>query len=415
MDFTTESIRYITFLLLIKLAFIVIVSAMLGNFDYFAKLLFSKYKTTKDRTKIALIMCPTILIGITLRYTANYHPMDFSIPGLFIIGISAGFMPAFISSLVCGAVLVLFGGEYWYAIMAVIASFSGSLFFKEDMFATSKRIYHISLGIIPVSMLYALISRVVPHSSIFILSNGTIESDILVVLYDLLGVFLTLFLWRHYKTKLELIESSYNLDRAKLAILSSKINPHFLFNTLNTIAAAIRIDSNLARDIVFKLSEIMRYVLNTENEFRPIKDELDFINNYLAIERLRFGDERLKVTINADNDLNEFDLPTMLIQPLVENAIKHGVSKLSDKQGEIVINIRMERKDNDNYIKINVSDNGPGLVNSGDVFSRGMGLSNVRDRIKLLYGNKGSLDIDDKNGGEDCFGFSVSMNIPFRS
>lgn len=411
MDFTTESIRYITFLLLIKLAFIVIVFAMLGNFDYFAKLLFSKYKSLNDRFKIALIMCPTILIGIALRYNANYHTMDFSIPGLFIIGISAGLMPSVACALICGSVLAIFGSEYWYSVMAVVSALAGSFFFKEDMFSTSKRIYHISLGIIPVSIIYAVLSRFVPHTSIFILSNGTIESDILVVLYDLLGVFLTLFIWRHYKTKIELAESGFNLDRAKLAILSSKINPHFLFNTLNTIAAAIRIDAALARDIVFRLSEIMRYVLNTENEYRPLKDEIDFIQNYLAIEKLRFGDGRLSTHIEIDQDLNEFELPTMLIQPLVENAIKHGVSGLSDKKGEIQIKTQMFRLGSDNYVRIKISDNGAGLDTDGeDVYGKGIGLSNVRDRIKLLYGLKGRLEFESSKGQ----GFSASIVLPFR-
>lgn len=411
MDFTTESIRYITFLLLIKLAFIVIVSAMLGNYDYFAKLIFSKRKKLKDRTKIALIMCPTILIGIILRYSANYHPMDFAIPGLFMIGISAGFLPAFFSSIICALVLSFVGGEYWYGIACIVSAVSGSFFFRDDIFETRKRIYHISLGMIPVSLMYLFICRVSSLSSVFVLSNRTIESDVLVVLSDVGGVFLTLFLWRHYKTKLDLIDSAFNLDRAKLAILSSKINPHFLFNTLNTIAAAIRMDANLAREIVFKLSEIMRYVLNTENEFRPIKDEIDFIDNYLDIEKLRFGENRLKSKVEVDNDLSEFEIPTMLIQPLVENAVKHGIAPLSENKGEINIRVSLFRDNNENYIRISVKDNGSGSEISEDgMFFKGIGLANVRDRIKLLYGSKGRLEFESKQDQ----GFCASIVLPFR-
>ncbi len=412
MDFTTESIRYITFLLLIKLAFIVIVSAMLGNFDYFAKLLFSKSKNLRDRYKIAFIMCPTILIGIIMRYSANYHPMDFTISGLFIVGIIAGFLPAFICSAICIVVLTSVGGEYWYGIMGVISAIAGSFFFKEDIFETTKRIYHISLGMIPVSILYLLIYSFSSPSSFFVLSNGTFESNFLVVLSDVGGVFLPLFLWRHYKTKIELAESAYNLDRAKLAILSSKINPHFLFNTLNTIASAIRIDANLARESIFKLSEILRYVLNTENEFRPLKDEVDFIENYLSIEKLRFGENRLKTQIDLDGDLREFEIPTMLIQPLVENAVKHGVAPLSEKQGQVSLKIEMLREKNDNYIKISVNDNGVGskIINYDEIFSKGIGLSNVRDRIRLLYGSRGRVEFDLKQGQ----GFCVSIILPFR-
>jgi two-component system LytT family sensor kinase len=218
-------------------------------------------------------------------------------------------------------------------------------------------------------------------------------------------------LWKYYKTKLELIENEFHLNKSRLAVLSSKINPHFLFNTLNTIAAAIRLDPKIAREIVFKLSEIMRYILNSENEFKPVQDEINFIQNYLSIETMRFGEDRLSVIIDTEKETSEEDIPTMLIQPIVENAVKHGLSPLTDRRGEIRIKTYKQKLDDGEYIVVEVIDNGVGMVvNESRMFERGIGLANVRDRLRLLYGKKGELAFSSLLGS----GTTVTIKMPLE-
>ncbi|MCX6112687.1 MAG: histidine kinase [Proteobacteria bacterium] len=395
MNFSLEPLQYIIFLILIKLALITIVAAMLANFDYFAHKLFSDNKTLKDRYILSSIFCGTLLIGVILRHNASYHALDYSITGFFITGIAIGFLPALLSVAVLSLFFIFYSGEYFMALLCFISATAGAMLYKPELFYNKRRVYNLTLWMIPVTAIAAVIYRYAPQSWVFTLSNRTLEGDVVVALSDVIGVFLTLFLWRYYRTKLELIESAYNLDKSRLAILSAKINPHFLFNTLNTIAASIRINPNIAREIVFKLSEILRYVLSAENEYKPLQDEINFIENYLAIETLRFGETRLKVSIDVDENAKELNIPTMLIQPIVENAIKHGIAPLADRRGELTIGVRSLNDSGVEMLVIKVMDNGPGMVvNDRVLFGRGIGLVNVRDRLKLLYGDKAKLDFD---------------------
>jgi len=408
MSFGTESIQYIVFLVLIKLALVVIVTAMLANFDYFSAMIFHGSKTLAVRFKLALIICGTLLIGLVLRYNANYHALDFCITGLFVTGVVAGLLPALCSTAIV-SVVFLFRGEYVMPVMCSLSAISGTFFYSNDIFEGKKRLLKLSLGILPVVAIFYVLYRYFPDGSYFILSNRTIEGDITAGASEVLGVFLTFFLWKYYKTKLELVENEYHLNKSRLAVLSSKINPHFLFNTLNTIAAAIRIDPKIAREIVFKLSEIMRYILNAENEFKPVTDEINFIQNYLSIETMRFGESRLKVVIETEEDVREEEIPTMLIQPVVENAIKHGIAPLTDRCGEIKIKTYKQKNIGEQSLIIDVIDNGMGMVvNEDRMFERGIGLANVRDRLRLLYGNKGALSFSSVLGT----GTTVTIKMP---
>jgi two-component system LytT family sensor kinase len=408
MSFGTESIQYIVFLVLIKLTLVVIVAAMLANFDYFSRMLFHSSKSLATRFKLSIIICATLIICLTLRYSAKYHALDFSIIGLFVTGVVAGLVPALCSTAIVSTILVI-KGEYWLAVMCFLSAVSGTFFYKRNIFEGKKRLLKLSLGILPIVAAFYALYRYFPEKSFFILSNKTIEGDITAGLSEVLGVFLTFFLWKYYRTKLELIENEFHLNKSRLAVLSSKINPHFLFNTLNTIAAAIRIDPKIAREIVFKLSEIMRYILNSENEFKPVQDELNFIQNYLSIETMRFGEDRLKVFIETDNEAREEDIPTMLIQPVVENAVKHGIAPLTDRHGEIKIKTYKQVLDDGEYLVVDVIDNGVGMVvNESRMFERGIGLANVRDRLMLLYGKKGIISFFSSLGS----GTTVTIKMP---
>ena len=174
--------------------------------------------------------------------------------------------------------------------------------------------------------------------------------------------------------------------KAELEALQAKINPHFLFNTLNSIASLISENPKAAESTVEKLSELFRYTLQcTANSTVKLTEELEIVRSYLQIEKIRFGN-RLEFEIICDDRLNNFDVPALLIQPLVENSIKHALA-FELHGGSICV----EAKQIDNECHISVTDSGKGFAAETD--ETGFGLKSVRERLKLLYGNKATLNV----------------------
>lgn len=168
---------------------------------------------------------------------------------------------------------------------------------------------------------------------------------------------------------------------AQLAALRAQVNPHFLFNSLNSIAQLITVDPEKAEVCVERLGEIYRYLLQrAHSDFVPLADELRVAEAYLEIEHARFGDN-LIVEENIDGAARGVMLPSLILQPLVENAVKHGISpKLGG--GRVTIEARLDNGD----LRLAVSDTGIGVRQQATMFDRGVGLSNVRDRMLHLYG-----------------------------
>jgi two-component system, LytTR family, sensor kinase len=171
---------------------------------------------------------------------------------------------------------------------------------------------------------------------------------------------------------------------AELQALQAKINPHFLFNTLNSIASLISENPKAAESTVEKLSELFRYTLKSaEKNTVTVAEELHIVRTYLEIEKVRFG-ERLRYDITCDDAVREFMIPALIIQPLVENSIKHGIA--SEIQGG---NIRVEVAREDGKCLISVIDNGKGVVDVKNV--GGFGLRSIEERLQLRYGASASL------------------------
>ena len=188
---------------------------------------------------------------------------------------------------------------------------------------------------------------------------------------------------------------------AQLAALRAQVNPHFFFNSLNSIAQLIATDPATAESCIERLAEIFRYMLRTPTEFVTLADELQIAEAYLDIERARFGDE-LVVTEDIDERARSFLLPGLILQPLVENAVKHGISQ---KIGGGSVDIRAALVDG--ALDLSVRDTGVGMPR-GSVFERGVGLRSVRDRLVKLYGAEYAPAIDTRDG----HGTTVSLRIP---
>jgi len=194
---------------------------------------------------------------------------------------------------------------------------------------------------------------------------------------------------------------------AQLAALRAQINPHFLFNSLNSIAQLIRTDPDKAESCVERLAEIFRYILRrAEKEFVPLREELEMATAYLEIERARFGD-RLRIETAVDPRSLHQLIPNLILQPLVENAIKHGLSR---KLGGGTVRIRAALTDG--RLDLSVGDDGLGMADPAlaHVYDRGVGLRNLRDRLARLYGPAHLPEIRSAPGT----GTEVRLSLPVR-
>ncbi|AWV97819.1 histidine kinase [Arcticibacterium luteifluviistationis] len=173
--------------------------------------------------------------------------------------------------------------------------------------------------------------------------------------------------------------------QAQLTALEARINPHFLYNSLNSIAGLIHEDQDKAEDMTVELSKLFRASTGRNNKSNhTIGEEISLVKSYLAIEQMRFGD-RLKFNIDVQDSLNDRLIPRFLLQPLVENAIKHGISKIAS-HGEIKVTIQ----EIEDHIQIDIHDNGPDF---GESVSGGYGLKSVKDKLAMIYGDQASLEI----------------------
>src|ERR1019366_1422615 len=184
------------------------------------------------------------------------------------------------------------------------------------------------------------------------------------------------------------------LVEARLAALTSQINPHFLFNTLNSVSSLIRTDPNEARVMVVKLSKVLRRLLRKHENFNTLREELSFIEDYLAIEVVRFGD-KLRFEKDVAEDTLDMLIPSMILQPLVENSIKHGLSGRVEGGS-----IRIHARRRDGRLHLTVEDDGVGIPEArlATVLEHGIGVGNVNERLRVLFGSEYGMWIDSRPG-----------------
>jgi signal transduction histidine kinase len=198
-------------------------------------------------------------------------------------------------------------------------------------------------------------------------------------------------------------ELERRLTTARLEILQSQLHPHFLFNVLHSTAVLTTTNGPAARDILVRLSDLLRRSLGTGHRLQvPLSEELDFLDRYLSIERIRFAD-RLRVQYDVDEDALGAMVPNLILQPLVENAVRHGVSRRSEA-GQIAIRARRRA----GGLDIEVEDDGPGLPPSRNGPAFGVGLSNVRARLHQSYAGDYGLDFERGPLG----GLLIRLRIP---
>jgi LytS/YehU family sensor histidine kinase len=214
--------------------------------------------------------------------------------------------------------------------------------------------------------------------------------------------------YRKYREReLRASQLETRLAQAQLDALKMQLHPHFLFNTLNSISVLMTEDVTAARRMLTRLSDLLRASLeNVGAQEVSLGEELEFLKNYLEIEQTRFQD-RLTVRMEIEPGVLEARVPNLILQPLVENAIRHGIAPRA-QPGLIEIHAAREN----GIVQLKVRDNGAGLGSaSPETLIMGIGLSNTQARLKQLYGGAHNFEIRDARGG----GLEVAISIPFRN
>ncbi|MFN6176495.1 MAG: sensor histidine kinase [Flavobacteriales bacterium] len=204
----------------------------------------------------------------------------------------------------------------------------------------------------------------------------------------------------------QLLDLRNELQTTQLNALKKQLQPHFLFNTLNTVSALMDENINDARKVLSRLGQLLRITLEkTQRDKVPLERELDHVAHYLGIEAMRFRD-RLKVIYQMPPELDHHLVPSMLLQPLVENAIKHG---LDNTTGSVTITVSAHETENRLFVR--VSDNGKGTSDVLHAMEHGgIGLRNVRERLRLLYGGAATFQPSSDPGT----GFTVELSMPIE-
>jgi two-component system LytT family sensor kinase len=194
------------------------------------------------------------------------------------------------------------------------------------------------------------------------------------------------------------------LHQSQLEALRSQLNPHFLFNALHSMAELVHTDPKLAEQLLVRLGELLRQVLQSSNHQEvTLAEELEFIRGYVDIEQMRLG-ERLTVNWDVDDTLTQARVPSLVLQPLVENAIQHGIAAASGP-GTLRITVRRDGE----FLQLEVRDSGPGPARGAAERSDGIGLANTRARLQRLYGERQSVEIQ---AGE---GMAVRLRLPLHA
>jgi two-component system LytT family sensor kinase len=250
------------------------------------------------------------------------------------------------------------------------------------------------------------LAREFPHR-LFALLADQWWLQVLIWLCAPIVVGIALKVWNTLRVEISLEEQKRLVLEARLDALQRQINPHFLFNTLNSIASLVRMKPELAREMTVKLANILRALLKDHDNYVPLSQELKFTDDYLDIEVVRFGADKLRVEKEIDPLTLDVLVPSILLQPLIENSIKHGLEPRING-GTVTLRSRLDG----DRVLIEVADDGVGMGNRPASALRrtgaGIGMKNVQERLEVLYGDKARFNVVSNPGR----GTLVSIEIP---
>ncbi|HIE91587.1 MAG TPA: sensor histidine kinase [Acidobacteria bacterium] len=411
-------------ILVVKVAVAAVLATMLVRFGQFRRILLTEKRAWRERLTFAIAFGIPVMLGVGSRLLLNYDAADLSVAGSFLAGLIAGpYAGAIVGCLAGFPALAV--GEWIAILLTVGAGFAGG---GLRELSPKEAIWHVSpllvtalhkhswklFGRFRVDWQFTLLAApiglellrqtlgarftTVTDARLFYLQSPNAWLLALVVLTTVLSVAVPIKIWNTARIEHRLEEQEKLLMTARLEALASQINPHFLFNTLTSISSLIRSRPETARMLIGKLSGLLRQLLRSQDHFVTLREELASIDEYLYIETVRFGPTLAVEKRIAPDTLDQL-VPSMLLQPLVENSIKHGLTR---KVGGGRITISSERVDG--HTVIQVVDDGLGMASDGPELGRtgGIGLRNVDERLRVIYGANYQLQISSVPGEGTC-------------
>ncbi|MGF1584476.1 MAG: sensor histidine kinase [Bacteroidales bacterium] len=324
--------------------------------------------------------------------------------GILYIYFGAGLIVAVTDSLIFNATFAFLGLSSWFMVRFMQAGARKLLYLFLNYLVVA-----FLVSVFWVSICSYILSRIFPGQTDyqFILETG-IYGRLIAGFFFYLVIIMFYYLVIYYQSIQEKAAAEVKLNtmiqEAKLDVLKSQMNPHFIFNSLNSVSSLIITSPEKARDMVIKLASFLRYSLEQDSRTTStLGEELNNIDNYLAIEKIRFGD-RLEYFYNIDKECISCTLPALILQPLFENAIKHGVYKSA---GRISINMNVSLEDDmlQLILRNNFDEETQTRVNSA-----GIGLANIKNRLELLYHRKDLFSLQKSNNT-----FEISLCIPQKT
>ena len=426
-----SSTQGLLFTLLLKVGVAASIAALLARWAVFRRVLYTEVRDSDQKIKLLLFLTPVLAISVLLRMAGTpYQFADLMAEGSFLLGLLGGLVVGPLGGSIVS--LPAFFHHEWLATpVAAVAGLMGGLIRqaipnKEDIWSfgpftflnfprwVTRMARRSSVGweVLPLAGCVGLeVGRLLlgqavrGHPWLFFIGAENWWSVLLLMLATVMAVAVPIKIWNNTRIEMNLEQHQQLLLKARMAALSSQINPHFLFNTLNTVASLIRYDPDQARVVVLKLGNILRRLLRKHETFVALQEELNFIDDYLDIEVARFGRDNLQIFKHVEQNSLDAFVPSMLLQPIIENSLKHGLAaKLAG--GQITIRTSL----NDGRLVIEVEDNGAGIPEERmpKVYVDGIGISNVHERLRVLYGNDFQLQISSRQGA----GTLIHIEVP---
>jgi two-component system LytT family sensor kinase len=419
--------QYLLTTMVVKLAVIAVMATMVARYRRFRHILIFERRAWPDRLVFSLAIGIPLASGVAARLLLGYDAADLTLEGSFLVGLIAGPYAGALVGVLVGAPALLFG-EFIAMPFAVGCGFAGGglreVCPKESIWKFTPFVF-IDLGkhlwnlrrqpdtkwqfaLLAAPLGLALVLQGLGQrfgaAHLFFLQSPSITMTALVLLGSVLAVAVPIRIWNTARVEHRLQEQEKLLLAAKVEALKSQINPHFLFNTLTSISSLIRSQPDTARLLITKLSGLLRRLLRQDEHFVTLREEIASIDEYLDIEVVRFGP---KLTVRKEIDPNTLDVivPSMILQPLVENAIKHGLAR---KVGAGCITIRSRREDGRAVIEVDDDGMGMTIERLDQPMSSGIGLANVRERLRVIYGAAYQLHLTSEPGK----GTSARVEVP---
>jgi len=425
----TDKLILIT--MLVKLGVVASLASILARGTTFRRLFFAEKRGPLQTLGLLAFFLVPLTLGVWIRIAVpNFLAADISFEAIILLGLLIGPGWAALGGMVLSVPALLhheFLALPFNVVTGLVAGWLGGLVEKDEIWSFTPfidlslyrwvrrnlrrprldRQFLMLFAIASAEACRVWLARAFPHR-LFALVASAPWLWALVCLSAPITVGIALKVWNALRTEMSLEEQKRLLLEARLDALQRQINPHFLFNTLNSIASLVRSKPELAREMTVKLANILRALLRDHTSYVSLRDELKFTDDYLDIEVVRFGPEKLRVEKEIDPETLDVLVPSILLQPLIENSIKHGLEPRIHG-GTVTVRSRIAG----DCVHIEVADDGIGIGSRPVSKLRrssgaGIGIKNVQERLEVLYGNRAHFEVVSNPGR----GTLVTIEIP---